>query len=94
VLHRLRGIRAFRWIEGFDNLQKLAIFDAPDAFFASGEDPIRSATMITIDMNGTQHQIEIEQDTPLRDVVGLTGTKFGCGMAACGCCTAHIGVGG
>jgi isoquinoline 1-oxidoreductase alpha subunit len=50
--------------------------------------------MITIDVNGTQHQIEIEQDTPLRDVVGLTGTKFGCGTAACGCCTVHIGVGG
>ena len=54
--------------------------------------------MITIDLNGTQNQIEIEQDTLLlripRDVVGLNDTRFGCGVAACGCCTAHIGVGG
>jgi aerobic-type carbon monoxide dehydrogenase small subunit (CoxS/CutS family) len=50
--------------------------------------------VITIDVNGTQHQIEIEQDTPLlwvlRDVIGLTGTKFGCGIAECGACTVHI----
>jgi len=41
--------------------------------------------VITIEVNGTQHQIGIELDTPLlwvvRDVIGLTGTKFGCGIA-------------
>jgi aerobic-type carbon monoxide dehydrogenase small subunit (CoxS/CutS family) len=50
--------------------------------------------MVTIEVNGTTHQIDIEQDTPLlwvlRDVVGLTGTKFGCGVAECGACTVHI----
>ena len=50
--------------------------------------------MITINVNGTQHQLDIERDTPLlwvlRDVVGLTGTKFGCGVAECGACTVHI----
>ena len=50
--------------------------------------------MITIDVNGTQHQVDIEPDTPLlrvlRDVIGLTGTKFGCGIAECGACTVHI----
>jgi isoquinoline 1-oxidoreductase alpha subunit len=50
--------------------------------------------MITINVNGTQHQLDIEKDTPLlwvlRDVVGLTGTKFGCGVAECGACTVHI----
>jgi isoquinoline 1-oxidoreductase alpha subunit len=50
--------------------------------------------MITIEVNGTSHQIDIEQDTPLlwvlRDVVGLTGTKFGCGVAECGACTVHV----
>ena len=50
--------------------------------------------MITISVNGTRHQIDLEPDTPLlwvlRDVVGLTGTKFGCGIAQCGACTVHI----
>jgi isoquinoline 1-oxidoreductase subunit alpha len=50
--------------------------------------------MITITVNGTQHQLDLEPDTPLlwalRDVVGLTGTKFGCGIAQCGACTVHI----
>ena len=50
--------------------------------------------MITLTVNGTQHQLELEPDTPLlwalRDGVGLTGTKFGCGIAQCGACTVHI----
>jgi isoquinoline 1-oxidoreductase subunit alpha len=50
--------------------------------------------MITLTVNGTQHTIDLEPDTPLlwalRDAVGLTGTKFGCGIAQCGACTVHI----
>lgn len=50
--------------------------------------------MITIDVNGVTRQIDIEPDTPLlwvlRDVIGLTGTKFGCGIALCGACTVHV----
>ena len=50
--------------------------------------------MITIEVNGAPRQIDIEPDTPLlwvlRDVVGLTGTKFGCGVAQCGACTVHV----
>jgi isoquinoline 1-oxidoreductase alpha subunit len=50
--------------------------------------------VITIDVNGVSRQIDIEPDTPLlwvlRDVIGLTGTKFGCGIAQCGACTVHI----
>ena len=50
--------------------------------------------MITIQVNGTSHQVDIEPDTPLlwvlRDIVGLTGTKFGCGIAQCGACTVHL----
>ncbi len=50
--------------------------------------------MITIKVNGTPHQVDMEPDTPLlwvlRDVIGLTGTKFGCGIAECGACTVHI----
>jgi isoquinoline 1-oxidoreductase alpha subunit len=50
--------------------------------------------MVTLSVNGTQHDNDLEPDTPLlwalRDVVGLTGTKFGCGIAQCGACTVHI----
>jgi aerobic-type carbon monoxide dehydrogenase small subunit (CoxS/CutS family) len=55
---------------------------------------LRRAKVITIEVNGTPHQIDIEPDTPLlwvlRDIVGLTGTKFGCGIAQCGACTVHL----
>jgi isoquinoline 1-oxidoreductase subunit alpha len=45
-------------------------------------------------INGKSHTVDVPEDMPLlwvlRDVIGLTGTKFGCGMAACGACTVHI----
>ena len=48
----------------------------------------------TIKVNGTDHQVDVDGDTPLlwvlRDVLGMTGTKFGCGAALCGACTVHI----
>ena len=48
----------------------------------------------TININGTAHSIDVDGDTPLlwvlRDVLGMTGTKFGCGMALCGACTVHV----
>jgi isoquinoline 1-oxidoreductase alpha subunit len=47
-----------------------------------------------IKINGNIHSVEVDGDTPLlwvlRDVLGMTGTKFGCGMALCGACTVHI----
>ena len=47
-----------------------------------------------IEVNGDTHQVDVDGDTPLlwvlRDVLGMTGTKFGCGMALCGACTVHI----
>jgi aerobic-type carbon monoxide dehydrogenase small subunit (CoxS/CutS family) len=50
--------------------------------------------LITIHVNGASRNIDIEPDTPLlwvlRDVIGLIGTKFGCGIARCGACTVHI----
>jgi isoquinoline 1-oxidoreductase alpha subunit len=52
------------------------------------------AMPITLTVNGQPHTLEIEPDTPLlwvlRETLGLTGTKFGCGIAACGACTVHI----
>jgi isoquinoline 1-oxidoreductase alpha subunit len=47
-----------------------------------------------IRVNGTRHTVDAEGDTPLlwvlRDILGMTGTKFGCGIAQCGACTVHL----
>lgn len=47
-----------------------------------------------IKINGTVRSVDVDGDTPLlwvlRDVLGMTGTKFGCGMALCGACTVHV----
>jgi len=51
--------------------------------------------MTTLHINGRAITIEVEENTPLlwviRDVAGLTGTKFGCGIGMCGACTVHVG---
>ncbi len=48
----------------------------------------------TITVNGKTHSVDVDDDTPMlwvvRDVLGMTGTKFGCGMALCGACTIHL----
>ncbi|MGM4907496.1 (2Fe-2S)-binding protein [Tardiphaga sp. 866_E4_N2_1] len=48
----------------------------------------------SISINGISHSVDVDADTPLlwvlRDVLGMTGTKFGCGMALCGACTVHM----
>ena len=50
--------------------------------------------MIALSINGTTYSVDVESDTPLlwvlRDTIGLTGTKYGCGIAQCGACTVHI----
>jgi isoquinoline 1-oxidoreductase subunit alpha len=50
--------------------------------------------MARLSINGTVREVEVEPDTPLlwviREQVGLTGTKYGCGVAQCGACTVHI----
>ena len=47
-----------------------------------------------LQINGQIHEVDVEPDMPLlwviRDIVGLTGTKFGCGIAQCGACTVHL----
>jgi isoquinoline 1-oxidoreductase subunit alpha len=48
----------------------------------------------TLRVNGRAHEVDVEPDTPLlwvlRDALGLTGTKYGCGVAQCGACTVHV----
>lgn len=50
--------------------------------------------MTNLTINGTPHSVDVPEDTPLlwvlRDVLGMTGTKFGCGIAQCGACTVHL----
>ena len=50
--------------------------------------------MAILNVNGTVHTVDVPPDMPLlwvlRDVIGLTGTKFGCGMALCGACSVHV----
>jgi isoquinoline 1-oxidoreductase subunit alpha len=50
--------------------------------------------MITFNLNGRNTTLDVDEDMPLlwvlRDIVGLTGTKYGCGMALCGACTVHL----
>jgi aerobic-type carbon monoxide dehydrogenase small subunit (CoxS/CutS family) len=50
--------------------------------------------MISLTVNGQRHDVDVSAEMPLlwviRDVVGLTGTKFGCGLSQCGACTVHL----
>jgi isoquinoline 1-oxidoreductase subunit alpha len=50
--------------------------------------------MVTLNINGKDSALDVEDDMPLlwalRDVLNMTGTKFGCGVAACGACTVHV----
>ena len=50
--------------------------------------------MIKLDVNGRVHEVDVDPETPLlwvlRDTLGMTGTKYGCGIAQCGACSVHI----
>jgi len=50
--------------------------------------------MVSLEINGKSHNVDVPGETPLlwvlRDEIGLTGTKFGCGLALCGACTVHV----
>jgi isoquinoline 1-oxidoreductase alpha subunit len=54
----------------------------------------RETSMLSLQVNGESHSVDVPPDMPLlwvlRDVIGLMGTKFGCGIAQCGACTVHL----
>src|SRR5262249_47312690 len=56
--------------------------------------PTGGPAMISLTINGKTHDVDVDPDTPLlwaiRENVGLTGTKYGCGVAQCGSCTVHV----
>jgi isoquinoline 1-oxidoreductase subunit alpha len=67
--------------------------------FAAHPDVVQSidpeiAMSFKIKVNGSDHEVDVDGGTPLlwvlRDVLGMTGTKFGCGVALCGACTVHL----
>jgi len=78
-------------VSGLDDAQALAYcnyFPTP-AHIVDQQD-----TMITLTINGDRHDFDVDPSTPLlwviREQTGLTGTKFGCGIAQCGACTVHL----
>jgi isoquinoline 1-oxidoreductase subunit alpha len=65
------------------------------AHYAAGSTPQEGWSMaFKIKVNGAEHEVDVDGDIPLlwvlRDVLGMTGTKFGCGRALCGACTVHL----
>lgn len=69
-------------------------FQNRHAFVAENECVRKGQVMVEITVNGEVHQLDAPDDMPLlwalRDLAGLTGTKFGCGIAQCGACTVHV----
>jgi isoquinoline 1-oxidoreductase alpha subunit len=68
---------------------------AEDGILSFGDsDNKRGCSMIDLKINGQTHSVDVPADMPLlwvlRDVLGMTGTKFGCGIAQCGACTVHL----
>jgi isoquinoline 1-oxidoreductase alpha subunit len=67
---------------------------SPESAFSFIVRPSREATVVNLNINGKMTAIDAPEDMPLlwalRDLLGLTGTKFGCGIAQCGACTVHL----
>jgi isoquinoline 1-oxidoreductase subunit alpha len=68
--------------------------EASPTGFAVNADRLRRTSMAKLNINGKVRNVQVEGDTPLlwviREQVGLTGTKYGCGVAQCGACSVHI----
>jgi isoquinoline 1-oxidoreductase alpha subunit len=70
-------------------------YKQPDRHIVGGSQKARGERLVTkLNVNGNAVEVDVDPETPLlwvlRDTIGLTGTKFGCGMALCGACTVHL----
>jgi isoquinoline 1-oxidoreductase subunit alpha len=84
-----------RVIIGSASAEIASIHNGGDSHSAASIKPQAEVEMAyKIKVNGTEHQVDVDSDTPLlwvlRDNLGLTGTKFGCGISMCGACTVHL----
>src|SRR3954453_5748477 len=74
---------------------RLGLKNSPDGRGSAETDrPNRRNVMTSLTVNGTLREVDVDPDTPLlwviREQLGLTGTKYGCGIAQCGACTVHV----
>ena len=80
------------WIH--DGNEPMRLIGSSRIRYHSAIPPASLPSMTTININGQVHEVDLSPDTPLlwtlRDALGFTGTKFGCGMALCGACTVHV----
>jgi isoquinoline 1-oxidoreductase alpha subunit len=90
-------ICALRKLSGYRNAKTSHVRGRHDEFIlrlGSHACKLEIAMPISINVNGIDRIVDVDGDTPLlwvlRDVLGMTGTKFGCGMALCGACTVHV----
>lgn len=87
--HRLFGKRSN---ETYHSL--VTPFGSPDAWHLMAEEGNRDIMATTLNINGTDQTLDIDENTPLlwalRNDLGMTGTKFGCGLSQCGACTVHL----
>ncbi len=69
-------------------------FGSPDVWHLMAEEGNRDIMATTLNINGTDQTVDIDENTPLlwalRNDLGMTGTKFGCGLSQCGACTVHL----
>jgi isoquinoline 1-oxidoreductase subunit alpha len=88
----LEGVTLSSLLRGLASLNPAP--PAPDIFASSISDGMGGLRMISLSINGQSHSVDVEDSTPLlwvlRDTIGMTGTKYGCGIAQCGACTVHI----
>jgi aerobic-type carbon monoxide dehydrogenase small subunit (CoxS/CutS family) len=84
-------------VSAYNTIERVPISLNPRLIGRTVGHPAAGAALMaayTLRVNGRTHQVEVEPDTPLlwvlRDAIGLTGTKYGCGIGQCGSCTVHI----
>jgi len=88
--HRIPGYPA---TDGYGIIGHASFLQGPASASATSN-TTEEVTMVALNINGKVHEVDVDPDTPLlwaiRENVGMTGTKYGCGVAQCGACTVHV----